>query len=585
MENLIHVERGHVVPMADGVKLVTDVYHPAGDGPWPTLVFRVRGSLSAGFITSVLMLNPMLAVERGYAVVIQQVRGRGLSEGEWNPFFNEGSDGADCVRWVLDQSWCDGRIGTYGTAYSAFAALQLVAQGFEEVKACTVLGTNANPYDNWIYTAECFELGWNVYWAYMMGIESIGRLECSDEERAQSRSDLSQAIINAPEVVRRLPIDQHPELLNGVSPCYEDWLEHSSYDEYWDSINILKKAPQISAPILSIVGWHDNFLKSHFDLYRQITSAGAEPGRSNHRMVVGPWEHVSYVSPFATSANGVREFGLEASSGVGLSGPLVLDWMDRWVKEEKTTVEVSGVRYWQMGENSWKEVDVWPPVGVETSWYLSSEGGDDAVRNKGELVLEAPGRQVADTFQYDPVDPTPTVGGKLLMPTIQSAGIHDQTAVEQRSDVACYTSPVLTGPVAVSGPVKCLLWVSTSAQDTDFTAKLVDIEPGGMAANLADGIVRLSKTFPGQVNEPGAIREVEIDLWDLGHTFLPGHQIRLEVASANFPRFDRSLNVVAGPDLPSIDDAVTATQTIHHDADRPSRLILSAPTGARPPAA
>jgi putative CocE/NonD family hydrolase len=579
MENLIHVERGHVVPMVDGVRLVTDVYHPAGDGPWPTLIFRVRGSLSAGFITSVLMLNPMVAVERGYAVVIQQVRGRGLSEGEWNPFFNEGSDGADCVRWVLDQAWCNGRIGTYGTAYSAVSALQLVAQGFEEVKACTVLGTNANPYDNWIYTSECFELGWNVYWAYMLGIESIGRLDCSDEERAQSRSDLSQAIINAPEVVRRLPIDQHPELRNGVSPCYEDWLEHPSYDEYWDSINILKKVPQISAPILSIVGWHDNFLKSHFDLYRQITSVGAEPGRSNHRMVVGPWEHVSYVNPFSTSANGVREFGLEASSGVGLSGSLVLDWMDKWVKEE-TTDEASGVRYWQMGENCWKEVDLWPPVGVETSWYLSSEGGDDAARNKGELVLEAPGRQVADTFQYDPVDPTPTVGGKLLMPTIQFAGIHDQTAVEQRPDVACYTSPVLTDPVAVSGPVKCLLWVSTSAQDTDFTAKLVDIEPGGMAANLADGIVRLSKAFPDQLNELGAIREVEIDLWDLGHTFLPGHQIRLEVASANFPRFDRNLNVVAGPDLLSIDDAVTATQTIYHDADRPSRLILSAATGA-----
>jgi putative CocE/NonD family hydrolase len=579
MENLIHVERGHVVPMVDGVRLVTDVYHPAGDGPWPTLIFRVRGSLSAGFITSVLMLNPMVAVERGYAVVIQQVRGRGLSEGEWNPFFNEGSDGADCVRWVLDQAWCNGRIGTYGTAYSAVSALQLVAQGFEEVRACTVLGTNANPYDNWIYTSECFELGWNVYWAYMLGIESIGRLDCSDEERAQSRSDLSQAIINAPEVVRRLPIDQHPELRNGVSPCYEDWLEHPSYDEYWDSINILKKVPQISAPILSIVGWHDNFLKSHFDLYRQITSVGAEPGRSNHRMVVGPWEHVSYVNPFSTSANGVREFGLEASSGVGLSGSLVLDWMDKWVKEE-TTDEASGVRYWQMGENCWKEVDLWPPVGVETSWYLSSEGGDDAARNKGELVLEAPGRQVADTFQYDPVDPTPTVGGKLLMPTIQFAGIHDQTAVEQRPDVACYTSPVLTDPVAVSGPVKCLLWVSTSAQDTDFTAKLVDIEPGGMAANLADGIVRLSKAFPDQLNELGAIREVEIDLWDLGHTFLPGHQIRLEVASANFPRFDRNLNVVAGPDLLSIDDAVTATQTIYHDADRPSRLILSAATGA-----
>ncbi|MCH2461228.1 MAG: CocE/NonD family hydrolase, partial [Gemmatimonadetes bacterium] len=196
MDNLIHVERGHGVLMGDGTRLVTDVYHPQGDGPWPTLVFRVRGSLSAGFITHVLMLNPFLAVERGYAVVIQQVRGRGLSEGEWEPFFNEGSDGADCVRWVLDQSGCDGRIGTYGTAYSAVSALQLVAQGFDEVKACTVLGTNANPYDNWIYTSDCFELGFNVFWAYMLGIESIGRLECSEDERARSKSDLSQAIID-----------------------------------------------------------------------------------------------------------------------------------------------------------------------------------------------------------------------------------------------------------------------------------------------------------------------------------------------------------------------------------------------------
>tara|TARA_B100000470_G_C19606118_1_gene308847 strand:- start:23 stop:664 length:642 start_codon:yes stop_codon:yes gene_type:complete len=212
--------------------------------------------------------------------------------------------------------------------------------------------------------------------------------------------------------------------------------------------------------------------------------------------------------------------------------------------------------------------------------YLSSTGGDAAARNEGELVLDSPDSQLADIFDYDPADPTPTVGGKILMPFIQLAGVYDQTPVEERSDVACYTSPVLTDPVAVSGPVKCLLWVSTSAQDTDFTAKLVDIEPGGMAANLADGIVRLSKAFPDQLNELGAIREVEIDLWDLGHTFMPGHQIRLEVASANFPRFDRNLNVVAGPCLPSIDDAVTATQTIYHDADRPSRLILSAATGA-----
>jgi len=572
--NLFHLERGQEVPMGDGTKLVTDVYRPSGDGPWPTLVFRVRGSLSAGFITHVLMLNPFLAVERGYAVVIQQVRGRGLSGGEWNPFFNEGSDGADCVRWVLDQPWCDGRIGTYGTAYSAYSALQLVAQGFDEVKACTVLGTNANPYDNWVYTADCFELGWNVYWAYMLGIESIGRLDCTEEERAQIKSDLSQAIIDLPDVVGRLPIDAHPELRNGISPCYEDWLRHSSYDEYWDAINIIKEAPQISAPILSIVGWHDNFLKSHLDMYHQITSVGAEPGRSNHRMVVGPWEHASYVNPFSTSSNGVWEFGLEASSGVGLSGSLVLDWMDRWVKEE-TGEETGGVRYWQMGENCWNEVGAWPPAGTETSWYLSSEGGEAASRNEGELVLQAPQQQDADTFDYDPADPTPTVGGKILMPFIQLAGVYDQTSVEQRSDVACYTSPILTEPVAVSGPVKCVLWVSSSALETDFTAKLLDVEPDGIAANLADGIIRLSRAFPDGPLEPDTVREVEIDLWDLGHTFLPGHQIRLEVASANFPRFDRNLNVIAESGPPSLDDAVVASQVIYHDESRPSRLVFT----------
>ena len=193
-------------------------------------------------------------------------------------------------------------------------------------------------------------------------------------------------------------------------------------------------------------------------------------------------------------------------------------------------------------------------------------------------MVEAPDSQLADTFDYDPADPTPTVGGKILMPFIQLAGVYDQTPVEERSDVACYTSPVLTEPVAVTGPVKCVLWVSTSAVDTDFTAKLLDVEPDGIAANLADGIVRLSRAFPDDPVGPDTVQKVEIDLWDLGHTFLPGHQMRLEVASANFPRFDRNLNVTSGAGYGSLDDAVVATQTIYHDGDRPSRLVLSVAT-------
>lgn len=572
----VRVERHVQVAMRDGVHLATDVYLPEGEGPFPTLLTRIRGGRSSAFIVGVLMLNPLDAVDRGYAVVVQEVRGRAGSEAAWHPFVHELDDGADCLDWVLGQPWCDGRVATYGTAYSASTALYLAALGRAEVQAITVFGTGADIHDGWVYTNGAFELGWNVFWAYMTAAETIKRLDVDDETRSELMREYERAVIEAPATAARLPISDHPLLERVGETQFREWLEHPDYDEYWASFDVLALTGEMRAPMLSIVGWHDNFLKSHFDLYRAL--AGAAP----HRLVVGPWEHTSYVSPFSTSRCGAVEFGPRATSGVGLSAPLALDWFDRWLKGAEAGA-AGGVRYWQLGDDEWREAGAWPPPHAEERWYLGSGGEANTRHGDGVLTRAAQGEADPDAYVYDPLDPVPTVGGKTLMPSLMTAGIEDQTEVEERADVLCYTSAVLTEPAVVHGPVKVELWAASSAVDTDFTAKLVDVQPDGRAFNLADGIVRAryreSTRRRSAPLEPGVPTCFAIDLWDLAHTFLPGHRIRLEISSSNFPRFDRNTNTGNELGVDGPDDVVAAAQRVFHDATRPSALVLPVATG------
>ena len=583
MSESVVVDRDLHVVARDGIQLATDVYRPHGDGPFPTLIFRVRGSRSAAFITGVLIVNPLEAVRRGFAVVIQEVRGRSGSQARWHPFVHERDDGEDCLNWVLEQPWCDGRTGSYGTAYSAVTALAMASLDRDELKALVLLGTGADYHDGWIYTNGAFELGWNIYWAYMTLSETIMRMDISAEEKLALRREYSQAIITAPEVAARLPITDHPLLQRCGEVQYHEWLEHPDYDEYWEAFDVLAEIERIDTPVLSITGWHDNFLKSHVDLYRHMSERAPEPGRSHHRLLIGPWEHVNYVSPFSTSRTGAVEFGPMAACGAAVSGPLLLDWFDRWVCERDTGPD-GGIRYWQLGVDEWREAPAWPPSHEELRLYLHSGGGANARHGDGVLSAHPPAdAEPPDSYVYDPLDPVPTVGGKTLMPTIMGAGIQDQTSVEDRSDVLCYTSPTLTQPLELTGPISVELWVGSSAVDTDFTAKLVDVAPDGFAANLADGIVRAryrestkQRSAPLVPGEPVLL---QIDLWDLACTFKPGHRVRLEISSSNFPRFDRNMNTGHELGADGADDAVVAAQQVLHDAEHPSALVLSRATG------
>jgi putative CocE/NonD family hydrolase len=236
------------------------------------------------------------------------------------------------------------------------------------------------------------------------------------------------------------------------------------------------------------------------------------------------------------------------------------------------------VRFYQYGENRWIEAERWPPPHREQRWYLHSGGAANTRDGDGTLSPVAPtGAEPVDSYRYDPADPTPTVGGKTLMPTIMYAGIYDQGPVEDRPDVLCYTSPILLEPVAVNGKITVELWVTTSAVDTDFTAKLVDVSPTGYCAPMADGIVRGRVHAPADGPDPlqpGKPHRFTIDLWDLAHTFEAGHRIRVEIASANFPRFDRNLNNGGPLDTGTLADAVVAVQHVLHDVDHPSCLVL-----------
>ena len=581
-----HVHRDIAVPMRDGVTLATDVYLPEGPGPFPTLIFRVRGSRNTAFITGVLIVNPLSAVRRGYAVVIQEVRGRGGSAAQWEPWRHELRDGEDCLDWIVAQPWCDGRLGAYGTAYSASGAQALALLGREELRAIAILGTGADPHDGWVYTSGAFELGWNVYWCYMTVSESIARLDTDDATRARLKRDHHRSIIEASAMASRLPLRDQPLLDEVGETQFREWLDHPDYDEYWREVDVLAGAEAIRAPILSIIGWYDNFLGSHMALHRAVSERSQEPARSHHRLVVGPWEHVNYVNAFTTSKTGDVEFGPEAACGAGVSEPLVLDWMDRWVKSEEGASR-DGVRYWQMGADEWRESAAWPPAHTLQRWTLVSGGRANTADGDGRLLppgVVGAGHDVSsDTFRYDPADPVPTVGGRLLMPTIELAGIRDQAVVENRSDVLCYSSATLSEDLEIAGPIGVELWVTTDVEETDFTAKLVDVAPDGYCANIADGIVRTryreSTRSVAPPMEPGVPTRLTVDLWDVAHTFRAGHRLRLEVSSSNFPRFDRNLNTAGlyrgvpfGSE--SLTDARVATQTVLHDAAHVSALVL-----------
>ncbi len=567
------------VPMRDGVRLYADTFRPEGDGPWPALLTRTPYNRTTPFAYS-MSLDAIRAARAGYAVIIQDCRGRFESEGEFHPFVNEAADGHDTIEWIAAQDWCDGNVGMFGGSYVGATQWLAATTRPPHLKAITPGVTASNYHEGWTYQGGAFELDFNLNWAllYLTGANYDNLV------RAHGAPDGRQAelLARADDLMAdysHLPLKDWP-VLRGIGDFYYRWLEHPEYDEYWRAVSIEEHHSRIDVPALSFGGWYDIFMGGTLRNYVRMREMGdGERARSGQRLMIGPWVHPGSLPTFPGTSIGDAYFGWNSySANIDLHGVL-LRFFDHHLKGVDNGVAAERpVRIFVMGENAWRDEDEWPLArAVPTDYHLGSGGSANALAGDGTLGTAPAAGAESDSFIYDPMFPVPTRGGGLCCYDNPSrAGAFDQTEIERRADVLCYTTEPLERDTEVTGPVSLTLFASSSAVDTDFTAKLVDVFPDGeRAVNLTDGILRAryrGGTERAELMTPGEVYEFQIDMWATSNVFRKGHRIRLDVSSSNFPRFDRNPNT--GEPIGEGGGTLRATQTVYHDSTRPSRLVL-----------
>jgi uncharacterized protein len=559
-------ERGVQVKMRDGVTLRADIYRPKADGKFPVLLQRTPYNKDGGVSFGIK------AAARGYVVIFQDVRGRYSSEGDWYTFKNEPNDGYDTVEWAAALPYSDGRVGMFGGSYvGATQMLAAIAHPPHLAGICPVV-TASNYHENWTYTGGAFAQWFNEDW-------TSGLAQNTYEHLVGRQSDPVGGLWKVPLTdYPILNLEKRPDLSSNasVAPYYLDWLAHPSYDDYWKSISIEEHFSDITVPALHLAAWYDLFLGGSLRNYEGIRDhGGTEAARKGQQLVVVIGGHAGSMPKV-----GDVDFGSNAKEP---QDEWELSWYDYLFKGVKNEYASSKpVKVFVMGANEWRDEDDWPlPRAKNTKYFLHSAGKANSVRGSGVLSMAAPGKESADQYVYDPANPVPTVGGPLCCdPQRWPAGPRDQRSVEARDDVLVYSTPPMAEDFEVTGPITLELYAKSSAVDSDFAAKLVDVWPNGFAQNLTEGIVRAryrdSREKPELMN-PGQVYKFSIDMWATGNVFKKGHVLRLEVSSSNFPRFDRNLNNGAMRYVKLSDSGATfvsATNVVLHDAEHPSALVL-----------
>lgn len=553
----VTVEHNVAAKMRDGIVLRADIYRPKAEGKFPVLLERTPYDKTGGVGFG------MRAAARGYVVIIQDVRGRYASEGEWYTFKNESNDGYDSVEWAAALPYSDGKVGMFGGSYVGATQFLAAIASPPHLAGIAPYVTASNYHDGWTYQGGAFEQWFNQSWSSGLAQNTLLRT-------AQKNS-------NALNWANTLPLSDYPMFTVPVPKTlalyYRDWLAHPSYDEYWKQISIEEHYAHIRVPVLNIAAWYDIFLGGSLRNYRLLKAeAGTEAARKGQRLFVGLGGHAG---GWEQEKIGDVDFGKNAPFD---GDEIVLEWYDHLLKgEDNAFSDSKPVRIFVMGKNVWRDEDDWPLARAKsTKYFLHSTGKANSASGDGSLSTTPPDAERNDSFTYDPANPVPTIGGPLCCDgTHLKPGPYDQKAAEERADVLVYTTNTFTKDTEITGPVSLDLYASTSAVDTDFTAKLVDVWPNGFAQNLTEGVLRLryrdSQEKP-QLAKPGQIYHLAVDLWATSNVFLVGHRLRLEVSSSNFPRFDRNLNT--GEDQATGTRIVKADNAIYHDKEHPSALVL-----------
>ena len=569
--------------MRDGVTLRANIYRPAGEGSWPVLLTRLP--YGKDFPLGTAAMDPVQVARRGYVVIVQDTRGRMASEGEWVPFIHEAEDGVDTIAWAAQLPYSNGNIGMYGVSYFGFTQWSAAIHQPAALKALVPMQTWNDPFNGVLFRGGALELGTSGSWQLQMALEVLLRRHRGNPQA------LGQAIYLLVKQIDALGTGGYASLpLNEFAPLKQQDIasvffqnfEHPLERDYElvQPLHILGHHSDVTVPALNVAGWYDIFLQDTIANFTLVRADGATPAARQSQLLIGPWSHGAM-----SNAIGELNFGFASSAAlIDLKIDLVslqVRWFDHWLKGIDTgMLNEAPIKLFVMGANVWRDEQEWPLArAVETRYYLHSAGNANSLEGDGALTVQLPepAEGSSDQYLYDPANPVPTRGGALLMTPEYRSGPFDQRPVENRADVLVYTTDVLASDLEVTGPITVHLWATSSAPDTDFVARLVDVYPDGYAQNLTDGIIRaryrnFAQGEAPSLIEPGVAYEYEIDLWATSNLFKAGHRIRLDITSSSFPRWDRNPNT--GHALGADAELVSARQTILHDREHPSYVVL-----------
>ncbi len=558
--NEIRIERHKAVTMRDGVKLYVDLYLPAAPGRYPTIVWRTPYGVQRDGSHEALIKFAM----NGYAVVAQDVRGRYESEGLWEPFRNEGKDGFDAIEWAAVQPFSNGKVATQGGSYNGHNQWQAASLNPPHLVAAFPALASTNIYANWLTMGGAFRLSFNYGWGV---VRMPNRIMLPQYWHTEAYVPEELKYEN---ILMHLPLKDGDLMSAGTAvQHYRDWIKHESYDDYWKSISDEERFDKITVPVHTSGGWFDIFLAGTINGYVGMKNKGATPeARAGARMIIGPWGHgptQSFGGVDFTPAANVNQFETE------------LRFFDYYLKGIKNGLDAEApVKLFYMGVNKWRSEKDWPIPGTYyQELYLNSNGAANSVGGDGELSFKKPAASSMDMYRYDPQNPVPTMGGNNCCGTPTLAGPRDQRQLERRDDMLVYTSEFLQNAVTIAGPIKMKLFAATDGPDTDWMIKLVDVYPDDTAMPVSEGILR-AKFHEGldkiRLLTPNQVYEFTIELTATANVFKPGHRIRVDITSSNFPQFDRNPNT--GEALGNSATIRIAQQSIHHGGSRLSHILL-----------
>lgn len=528
--NGVRLIRGRTMKSRDGVTLVSDHYLPPGDDPHPVVL--MRQPYGRDIASTVVYAHPAWFARHGYHVVIQDVRGRGDSEGEFYPFRNEGNDGFDTVQWAASLPESNGRVAMYGFSYQAMTQYLAAAEQPPALVAIAPAMAAVDLYRGWFYSGGMFKLSSGVGWANQMLREDARRLGLEDASR-----DLERAWALGGHLAHHAPYDSLPALTaKGLPTYYADWVKHDLPGPYWMDLDVSAKLNQITIPALHISGWYDWYSQGSLDGFARLArEAGTPEARQQQFLLAGPWVHI----PWDRRA-GEDDWGPEA---VFDTNQLHLKWFDHWLKGTGSFDSQPRVRAFALGSNRWHELDQWPPergLAPTKTWYLHSAGRANSEHGNGALDQIFP----RDEEERDMlvVDPEVPVGSPGPQP-----GPFRQNRLEAGNNLLVYTSAPLSESQHVCGEPRVHLFVRSSSGACDLVAKLVRVDPKGQAWNVCLGAARARWLF-GEEAGADSVREWDFKLDGTSCAFAAGECIRLEIAGTAFPLLDRSANI---PDTPA----------------------------------